>query len=139
MRYRVAEDHVAHRALDGEVIAIDFASGAYFIMQGTAGEIWRMLIAGAPVAAIVAQCLAAGAPAGQVEDEVGRFVDELVAARLIEIDPGLNGNGAFATAPLAAYATPALEKFEDMSELIMIDPVHDVSDAGWTHRPQAQT
>jgi hypothetical protein len=30
-----------------------------------------------------------------------------------------------------------LNRFEDLDELLMIDPVHEVGDAGWPHRPDA--
>jgi hypothetical protein len=30
-----------------------------------------------------------------------------------------------------------LHKFTDMQDLLLVDPVHDVGDAGWPHRPPA--
>jgi hypothetical protein len=71
-----------------------------------------------------------------LQGEVEAFVGELVAAGLLE--PFGEGD-APASEPVIAgpgdYQPPCLEKFEDMSDLIMLDPVHDVSDVGWPYRP----
>jgi len=139
MRFRVDERHVAHRAVDGEVIAIHFVSGTYFIMPATAGEVWQMLAAGVPLPDVVARCQDAGATPETVASEIQGFVDQLLAADLIEPDGDLADAAPPALPTISAYSTPTLEKFEDMAELIMLDPVHDVSDAGWPHRPQAVT
>ena len=31
------------------------------------------------------------------------------------------------------YVPPVLEKFTDMQDLILLDPVHEVSERGWPH------
>ena len=137
MRYSIDEKNIAHRDVDGEVIAVNFATGAYFSMRGTAAEIWKMIAAGARAEAIEDRYRAAGSDRGAVQREINDFLAHLVDAGLILAreddaadDADLSGvpNGA-------DYSPPQLEKFEDMAELIMLDPVHDVSDAGWPYRP----
>ena len=31
------------------------------------------------------------------------------------------------------YGLPALERFTDMEDLLLLDPVHDVEEMGWPH------
>ncbi|NBC37923.1 hypothetical protein GTZ99_15315 [Novosphingobium sp. FSY-8] len=128
--YRCDGTHVAHEMVDGEVIAIDFRTGAYFSMRGTAARIWTALIGGASRQALCA----AAAPFGGARD-VGAFVDELVGLDLIT--PGLMvpgaGTGAVGAVALPDYAPPVIERFEDMAELMMLDPIHDVAPQGWPH------
>lgn len=137
MRYSIDDKNVAHRDVDGEVIAVNFATGAYFSMQRTAAEIWKMIAAGACKDTIGNRYRAAGADAGTVRNEIDDFLTQLIDAGLIqpaEEDAADAADFSGASSD-AGYATPQLEKFEDMAELIMLDPVHDVSDAGWPYRP----
>ena len=56
--------------------------------------------------------------------------NELVAAADEAPDAG---NVDAATAP-TVYAKPALHVYADMEELLLLDPIHDVSgEAGWPH------
>lgn len=133
MRYRVDEQRVAHQELEGEVIAIDFANGVYFSMRGTAAAIWRALSTGADLRAIV-DCYRhpGSALSGNVEAEIEAFAEALVTAKLLLPDDCERVDDGSPPLP-ANYTTPELEMFEDMADLIMLDPVHDVSEAGWPH------
>ena len=31
------------------------------------------------------------------------------------------------------FVDPALEKYTDMQDFLLVDPIHEVSDAGWPH------
>lgn len=141
VHYRVDERRMAHQTVDDEVIAIDFVNGAYFSMRGTAGEIWQMLAARVALDAVVGLYREGSpSPPDTLLTEIQSFVSELLAANLLQVNdapepaqpvpPGL----AIQHGP---YAPPQLEKFEDMADLIMLDPVHDVGDAGWPRKPDA--
>jgi hypothetical protein len=39
----------------------------------------------------------------------------------------------------AEYARPALSKFEDVAEMLLMDPVHDVGPAGWPNPAPPET
>ena len=43
--------------------------------------------------------------------------------------------GASDGAALGAFAPPAFEKFTDMEELLLLDPIHEVGDTGWPRKP----
>jgi hypothetical protein len=134
VRYKVDEKRIAHQEVDGEVIAIDFVNGAYFSMQKSAADIWRMLLAGASLADVGARYRGEGAAAeADMEAEITAFAAELVAANLLVADDRADAAPALPATPAHPYAPPHLEKFDDMADLIMLDPVHDVSEAGWPH------
>ena len=121
---------VAFEDVDGEIIAIDFASGAYFSLQKTAAEIWRYLIAGAGPVAIEAAAANAAGDAAAARQAVRGFVDRLIDTRLLAA-------GTVPAEPIdvffADFEAPLLEQFEDMAELIQLDPIHEVTEAGWPH------
>lgn len=142
MNYAIDKMRIAHQTVDGEVITIDFTNGRYFSMRGAAAEIWQLLAAATPLDEAIAlyQRDNPGA-AATVETEIRRFVSELVTANLMtpsETAPTPDNAREAALAPRGPYSAPILEKFEDMSELILLDPVHDVTELGWPHAAPAK-
>jgi Coenzyme PQQ synthesis protein D (PqqD) len=127
--YRIRVPQVVHEAVDGEVVAIDFTTGSYFSLRGPAEAAWSALTGDeardvATVTQSVADRFADEADPGRV----GTFLDQLVDEGLLDRtgEAATNGHG---TGGLT------FEKFTDMEELILLDPVHDVSEAGWPNAP----
>ena len=123
---------VAQEDVDGEIIAIHFATGAYYSLRDTAAEIWRLAIGGAPRDAIEQACVTAGGEAARAG--VQAFFKDVAECGLLE--PGMPAGAEPAGTPgeirlSQPFATPVLEKFEDMAEFIKLDPIHDVTSAGW--------
>ena len=119
--YRIRTPQVVHESVAGEVVAIDFGSGSYFSLRGPAEALWSALADDqARTVADVAPAVDGAADAGQV----ATFLDQLVDLGLLERtgEPAGGGDG---TGELA------VEHFTDMEDLILLDPVHDVTDAGW--------
>jgi hypothetical protein len=140
--------HVLHDAIDGEVIAIDLSSGTYYSLRGSAAEVWEM-IKGSPGASNneITEALAARYQLSDhdVDAPVTEFLGQLHGEGLVAAVPG---NGAAAPVALTVenstspreFVAPVLDKFTDMQDLVLIDPVHDVTGAGWPHAaPDAAT
>jgi len=69
------------------------------------------------------------------------LVNELLAVDLIRPASAQAGNAPIGEMiPVTiAYAPPVLETFSDMQDLLLLDPIHEVDDAGWPMAPrQAQ-
>ena len=136
-RFNVNRPHVISETIDGETVMIDLRSGSYFSLDATAAAIWRGIEAGAPMPAIAAAVAAAqGAPVDVVEADLARLAGELVAEDLIvaATDEPAATPDTF-DAGSGPYRTPSLDKFTDMQDLLLLDPVHDVDDRGWPHQP----
>ena len=136
MRYGVDKTRIAHQTISGEAIIIDFETGAYFSLRNSAAEIWQLLTSSMPVDDLVRLYNADNPEQAEATDSTIRsFISELVAAKLLSEDERF-----FAVDPLQSpvergpFAKPVLEKFDDMSELIVLDPVHDVTEHGWPHK-----
>jgi hypothetical protein len=125
--YRIRGPQVVHETVDGEVIAIDFATGSYYSLRDGAEAAWSSLAAEeAPTAEVVAAAVAVRFPEHGTVGGVGAFLDQLVDEGLIVRDGPASGG---------AMNGLTFEKFTDMEELILLDPVHDVSEAGWPNAP----
>ncbi len=134
-RYRLNEPLVASQEIEGETILIHFDSGHYFCANPVGSMIIAQLCGGASIEAIGASLHArfsVEAPDGIAATTA--FVEELLAAGLVVASE----EGAPADSPSASadgtrlpFEAPALQKFDDLQDLLMLDPIHDVDQAGW--------
>src|SRR5688572_21978027 len=136
--FRLNSPAVVAETLDGEATIVDLKNGTYYALNHSGSFIWDLLVGGASPETITA------ALAGHYEldtDEAGRavaaLVQELTERGLVVPGgdepqaPHLNGQ---ATPGAEAYTAPALSVFTDMQELLLLDPVHEVDEAGWPGR-----
>ncbi|HUQ82057.1 MAG TPA: PqqD family protein [Gemmatimonadaceae bacterium] len=128
---------VVAEIIDGEAVIMDLASGHYFSSQHVGCEIWRSLEHGSPRAGIVHRVLALyDAPESDVASAVDAYVADLIERKLVvEVDasPSASSNGV--TEPHTErrndFAPPVLHAYTDMEDLLLLDPIHDVDEAGW--------
>jgi len=137
VRFKVNTPPVIHQTLDGEVIVVNLDTGTYYSFAGVGAEIWSSVERGASLAETVDEALARyDAPRETVEAAVMRFVDELTTEELIAPEDGPEPPAAPARtgdAAKAPFAEPLLNKYTDMQELLLLDPIHEVDERGWPH------
>jgi hypothetical protein len=125
--------HVVHETIDDETILIHLGTGVYYSLEREGSTIWTLAAAGLPVGEIVALLQAAHpADAGTVQQAVPALVQELADEQLLV--PGLPDDlpDLPAPPPGAGFVAPALARFTDMQEFMLVDPLHEVDDAaGW--------
>lgn len=129
--YRIDTARVVSEVIDGEAIIMDLGSGAYFSADGLGAEIWAHIEAGASRGQIIAW-VTTSFPDSPAQADTETFIDSLIENGLVE------AASAARVAPLAlqdsaaaAWLAPVLQVHKDMQDLIMLDPIHDVSSAGW--------
>ncbi|MGH9646862.1 MAG: PqqD family peptide modification chaperone, partial [Bryobacteraceae bacterium] len=74
------------------------------------------------------------APVETIEEDLGRFFSKLEQESLVVRMTLNNGRSPTLEPPLgqrAVYQAPDLHTHTDLQELFLIDPIHDVSAAGW--------
>jgi hypothetical protein len=72
-----------------------------------------------------------------MDDLVSELVEEgLIAEIPAGLDVTLSPNGAASGGLSAglAYVPPVMNKHSDMQELLLLDPIHEVDEAGWPSR-----
>lgn len=137
-QYRPNRPQIVDEIVDDEALIIDLTTGAYFSAVGVGAVAWAALARGESVAA-VAGALATrfSVDAASTEQDVAAFVAELLAERLLveaSDDSPADTAGSETVETSRPYGAPKLEKYTDLSDLILLDPVHDVSEAGWPQR-----
>ncbi len=130
---RIGKPKIISEVFEDEVVAINLETGTYFGMAGTAKEVWMLIEAGVPVESMVthlAQCY--GVPDSQMSSDIESFVESLVAHELasrIEADGPAPETETHAIA--GSWSLPVISIYDDMQDLLLLDPIHDVDETGW--------
>ena len=141
-KLRVNSPQVIHETIDGEVIIIDLSTGTYFSAKGSAAEMWEAIhaspgVSEESIAAAVATAYDVSPQA--IAGDVHAFVSELLGEHVVALADAEAGDAVTASiertgASGAPFAPPKLEKYTDMQDLVLLDPVHQVDATGWPER-----
>lgn len=135
-----APSRVAHERVEDEVIAINLDTGTYFSLRDTAADVWTLFMDGADLdGASEALAVAHGIGISGVTADLEAFTDALVEAGLLDPDAAAAAVPGVTVSVARAYATPVVERYDDMEELLLLDPIHEVDDAGWPVIPVEPT
>ena len=137
-RYELNNPPMIAELVEGEVIAIDLDRGSYYSLVGPAAEVWSALIAGRSGEEILTAANAAPDTTALDRALVAKlqgFVESLLAEQLIRRaapqDVGAAGTPVAAITPWSQDGL-RFERFTDMQDLLILDPIHEVDDeAGW--------
>jgi len=120
----------SYDTVDGETVILDSSTGVLTLLVGIGPEIWERLVGGADREALLAEI--AGTYDDVAATAAGSFLDELLAAKLIvPCDAGTPGDAAPAPWP-TEYRPPQIEVYDDIADIMMMDPIHEVDQTrGW--------
>ncbi len=132
----IAAPGCAAQEFEGEVVALNLSNGIYCSFRDLGAVLWRDLAAGHAVEAMAALLAPTLGGTQAVED----FAARITAEGLMRPAPGATSPQVQpqVVAALAAGVAPALtfEVFEDMKNLLLFDPVHEVDEVkGWPALP----
>ncbi len=143
--YRVNRPQVAFESFGDETLLVNLESGYYYSLQGCSGQVLELIEQGYRLETVIAYLSRefSGDPA-DIQTRITHFVEELAAEGILV--PGISppdpaptsetpdgSPGELALRP--AFQPPAIEKFSDMQDLLLLDPIHEVDEMGWPHQP----
>lgn len=141
-RFKINQPHVVAEQFDDEVIAINLETGSYYSMDKSAATVWSLLSAGATLPEIIAEVSACyqGEPTLMAQ-AIQQFVDDLQRAQLIVAHT--DGSRTELAKPLTStllpfekirFDPPLLSEYNDMQDLLLLDPIHEVDSQGWPQK-----
>jgi hypothetical protein len=131
---------IVRETFENEVVAIDLDRGIYFSIEGVGAWIWHRLEQGVSREALVGAALARyeGAAAevtAGLETFLGRLQAEgLIVERVEEQVDAATASDGTGEATRVPFSAPALAAFDDMKDLLLLDPIHDMDATGWPAR-----
>jgi hypothetical protein len=133
--FRVNSPRVIFENIDGELILVHMEKGAYYTTDEVGAALWDLIGSHCTVAEIV-DALASQFDASPEEIEVAArsFMTRLIDEELIVPDDAA-GDRATPRSPLPIakrpFRAPGLQSYQDMQDMLALDPIHDVEAAGW--------
>ena len=133
--YRLNEQEIFYDTTDGQAIIINSLNGCYYSMDVPSSSVFECLISGCPDGAITEAL--AGMP-GCPEDikcRLSTFIDQLMAESILLRREGVEKaicKCGLALDKIGPEFNFCFEKFTDMQDLLLSDPIHDASpEVGW--------
>ncbi len=141
VRFRSNTPRFVDETLDGEALIMDMVKGSYFSCLGASAVAWNVLKSGASaleVSELLVSTYGIGLP--EATRDVERFVDALLSEEMLVEDPDATARSTLPpevgqSVPEGGYTALELERYTDLADLILLDPVHDVTEAGWPNPP----
>ena len=141
--YRINLPAVVSEVFDDEIVIIHLENGVYYSLDQNGALIWELVQQGATVAVIVTKIAARyGLATAPLVAVVQQFIEELCREQLILADTAVTPARQPASpqridhssvAAQVPFSPPHLHKFTDMQDLLLLDPIHDVTETGWPH------
>lgn len=138
--FKVNSPQVVCETIDGEVVIVNLEQGHYYSLLGTGVKIWEGIEQSLCRQDLLEMIL--NLYDGNYEEiarSVHGFIEILQKEGLICLnsDNGLTGERSESsqvinsTSEKLSFEIPTLEKYSDMEDLLLIDPIHEVADTGW--------
>ena len=136
---RLSGPHVVAEEIEGEVIAVNLDTGAYYSFRDSASVVWQQLLAGEGRPGAIVDELSARfiGTREEIERAVFVFLRTIEDEGLIappEISPGFasrDGDPPPSQAVRSPFRAPVFEKYTDMQEFLLVDPIHEVDVSDW--------
>lgn len=138
---RINSPKVVGEVIDGEAVVINLENGNYYTMDRIGGEIWNIVEQNVTVESIVDAISARYEGSGlDIETSINELIVLMEQEGLIVLETeeavdnaGEQGllSGPPAEEEKIEFAPPVLQKYDDMQDLLLLDPIHDVDEMGW--------
>ncbi len=141
-RIKINVPKIVHETIDGETVILNLDKGNYYSLVGIGADIWRFMENNATMGSIIEKISNNyQGDQGDIEVAINSFVSELMQEGLVipnnennpeneesshvQVQTGLKENKP-------TFEAPKLNKYTDMQDLLLLDPIHDVDDKkGW--------
>jgi len=139
--FRINSHKITHETIDGETVIVNLDNGTYYSLVGVGAEIWGFIESGAAVDNIIeAINQRYEGTRVDIESGVNNLLVELHQEALVvpgngkepeNFEPIKTQVGTESQGGRPVFKAPILEKYTDMQDLLLLDPVHEVDEIGW--------
>ena len=142
-RYEPTDADIVSEEIDGEVIIVNLRNGNYYSLSQSAAVIWAGIQEHATLERLRQRMQRRYfGETGSMDRDLAELIQALEAEQLIAVRSAAeppaaveaSGDGLEPAGEKEAYLPPLFERFTDMGDLLLLDPVHEAEDEkGWPH------
>ncbi len=133
MYLSVRSPEVVHQTIDGEVVILNLEKGVYFSPDATGAWLWSLVAQGADTDEIISLATTTFPETSVARSQTEAFLSQIVDLGLVQpVDELRQTDETAQVDPPASFVEPQLQTYEDMTDLLLLDPIHDVGEEdGW--------
>jgi hypothetical protein len=137
--FHIKRPDVVHETIDGEAVVVNLENGVYYSLRNSAADVWNLIETGANLEEIVSALTQRyEGSLEEVKQTVGALLVALQQEGLVQVSstkrPGSQVPAVVLAGGKAKFEAPLLERYSDMQELLLLDPIHEVDEDGWPHK-----
>ena len=140
MYLRINSPNVVREFFDGEVVVVNLESGSYYSLENVASIIWLLFEQQQSADEIVTQLSRHyKMDSGHLRISFDKFIGQLISEKLVVVEQkagerfGNRDVSEIVNNASANFTEPTARKYNDMQDLLLLDPIHDVDEAGLRH------
>jgi len=142
--FHINTPQVVYEVFEDEVIIVNLDSGHYYSTVNVGMAIWLDIVAGCSLAEMLRKLKQVyNADAQTLESSVHQFLEHLQREAIITVQSVAQNEDEETVAldqstPQAEgqpFEQPTLNLYDDMQDLLVLDPIHEVDDSGWPNVP----
>lgn len=138
---KINTPHVVHDTLEGETILINLKNGNYYSFDKIGALIWEIIDKKGDLNKFV-EIISVLFKENREKTEscIDNFISNLLGENLLVTDnddtPGVSSISAedmekMVRDRISAYEVPVVNRYSDMKDMLMLDPIHDIDEKGW--------
>jgi hypothetical protein len=139
--FNINRPDVVHETIDGETVIVNLENGIYYSLRKSGVDVWNLIETGANFEELISLILDRydGSPE-EIRNAINELLVVLQREGLVQVST-TKRTISQAPQPLTGgekvkFEAPILEKYSDMQELLLLDPIHEVDEDGWPHKAQ---
>jgi hypothetical protein len=131
----VNSPRVIHENIDGELILVHMEKGAYYTTDEVGAALWELIESRCTVSEMQ-EALASQFDGSreEIDQAIAAFLARLTEEDLVSReDPASDRTPNRHPLPISKrpFQAPSLLSYQDMQDMLALDPIHDVEAAGW--------
>ena len=149
INFKVKTPDVVFEIYDTEIVLINLDNGNYYSITDTAAEIFDSITQDRSKDDIINKIINKyEGEIGEIVTSIDSFLKALLKDDLIIQEEKNIGNSPFQNEKITTWNTeeekllfkpPVLNRYTDMQDLLLLDPIHEVDETGWPNSKRPAT
>ena len=133
---RINLPNVVSEVFDGEIVCVNLETGSYYCIKGSGVFIWSELLLCPMYTKVLISSFNDVYDMDQCEEMISTFIEQLLTYELVvEMQNEESGFEEVTThtsqKPSNGLGDAFIEQFNDLQDILLLDPIHDVDETGW--------
>jgi hypothetical protein len=146
-RYKI-NPKITHETIEGEVVIVNLHNGNYYSLDKLGADVWCLIEMNLNIGEIINEIsLYYDCGLKEIENAISQLISELMNEELIIVNSDKTAKSDVSNHPQFekriagnknSFEKPFLQKYTDMQDLLVLDPIHEVDEMGWPNVKKEQ-